>query len=393
MNRKIVIVNQAANYLTVGLANAFHQEFPDLTLMVGSLHCQGEALNQGIKIHKINPWQERPSWKKALSYLIAMARIWTLLWTKYRHHEVLFISAPPMGYLLNLFVINRFSMVIWDLYPDTFKITGMKESNWLYRLWGWMNRHSFRKAFRLFTISDVMADAMSGYVERERIIIHPIWSIFEDNQRIPERENRFITAHNLHGRFIVQYSGNIGLTHNVEILIDIAEKLQQRPDILFQIIGRGPRRPHIERLVMEKKLKNVQFLPFQSDDMFPHSLSAANLGVVMLDSKVSRGSVPSKAYNLMSFGIPSLYVSAPDSQLALYAKRFQHAQCFTAEQIDQIVCFISMLAEDSALQRKMSLSAEMAASHFRPANAQSFVESYISLVPNASDPGNQKLNN
>jgi hypothetical protein len=375
--RKLVIINQAANYLTVGFANAFNKRFDSVSLVVGSLHSQRETLDSDIEVRYINRWHERPAWKKAGSYFLALIWLWWLLWTRYRKHEVLFVSVPPMGYLLNLVTRNRFSMVIWDLYPDTFKITGMKETHPIYRVWAWLNKLSFRRAYRLFTISEVMADAIRQYVDRKRLIIHPIWAIFPENQRVPREDNLFLKEHQLEGKFIVQYSGNIGLTHNVEVLVQIAERLQDHPTILFQIIGRGPRLPFIERLVREKNLCNVQLLPFQSDEMFPHSLSAANLGVVILDPRVSRGSVPSKAYNLMSLGIPSLYVSSPDSQLALYATRFGHAKCFSADQLDQISKFLIELFQNRDLRTKMSAATEQAAVHFRPENAALFANSYF----------------
>ena len=309
--RRLVILNQAANYLTVGFANAFNRRFNSVSLITGSVHVQGEELDSDIGVYKINRWHERPAWKKAGSYLIALIRMWLLLMTRYRNHEVLFVSVPPMGYLLNLVLPHRFSMVIWDIYPDILKINGMTESHPVYWVWAWLNRRSFRKAYRLFTISEVMADALARYVDREALIVQPIWSIFQDNSRIPREQNRFLATQDTGSRFIVQYSGNIGLTHNVDLLVDIAKRLRDREDILVQIIGRGPREPYIRQLVAERGLKNVQMLPFQSDEMFPHSLSAADLGVVMLDERVGRGSVPSKAYNLMSFGIPALYVLAP----------------------------------------------------------------------------------
>src|SRR5690554_728229 len=132
-DRKIVIVNQAVNYLTIGFANAFYQKFENVVLITGSVHTQGEELNASIKIEKINQWHDRPTRKKIVSYLKALFLMWWLLLTKYRRHEVFFVSVPPMGYLLNLFLPNKFSMVIWDVYPDVFKITGMKESHIVYR--------------------------------------------------------------------------------------------------------------------------------------------------------------------------------------------------------------------------------------------------------------------
>lgn len=65
-NRKIVIVNQAVNYLTIGLANAFYEKFEDVTIITGSLHPQGEELNSGIKVKYINKYQERPADRKSV---------------------------------------------------------------------------------------------------------------------------------------------------------------------------------------------------------------------------------------------------------------------------------------------------------------------------------------
>ena len=375
--RRLVIINQAANYLTVGFANAFNRRFDSVTLITGSVHVQGEALDSDIEVRKINRWHGRPAWKKVGSYLIALIRMWWLLITRYREHEVLFVSVPPMGYLLNLFLPHRFSMVIWDIYPDTLKIGGTTESHPVYRIWSGLNRKSFRKAYRIFAISEVMADALSKYVDRERLKVQPIWSIFKENSRIPRERNRFLALHDTGDRFIVQYSGNIGLTHNVDLLVDIAERLQDREDILVQIIGRGPREPYIRQLVAERGLKNVQMLPFQRDEMFPHSLSAADLGVVMLDERVGRGSVPSKAYNLMSFGIPCVYVAGPDSQLARDAEEFGHARCFRSNQVDEIANWIAALASNPDKLKEMGQRAGQAARRFRRDNADRFAGMYL----------------
>ncbi len=384
--RRIVIINQAANYLTVGFANDFAKHADSVTLITGSVHVQGEELSDDVAVDRINRWYESPVKKKAVSYALALGWTWGKLMTKYRDHEVLFVSVPPMGYLLNLVLPHPFSMVIWDVYPDTLKIGGMREDHPVFRAWSALNRRSFRRAHRLFTISEPMAEMLERYVERKKLAVHPIWSIFQENERIPKEDNPFVEAHGLEGKFVVQYSGNVGLTHNVDALVEIAARLKDHPSIVFQIVGRGPRMRHIQRLVEAQGLPNVQTLPFQSDEMFPASLSAADLGVVMLHESVSRGSVPSKAYNLMSFGVPSLYIAGRDSELARYAERFGHAACFTADQIDDVASFIVELADDTERQRAMQANAERAAESFRRTNAMRFVESYFGpALSGASD--------
>lgn len=376
-DRKIVIVNQAVNYLTIGFANAFNQCFSHVALITGGLHIQGEKLDSDVEVCSINKWCERPAWRKSLSYFVALTRTWLLLLTRFRKYEVLFISVPPMAYLLNLVLPHRCSMIIWDVYPDVFKITGMQESHPVYRGWAALNRRSFRRAQCIFTISEPMAESLKSYVSQDRLIVHPIWSIFQENLRVHRTKNTFVDEHGLDGKFIVQYSGNIGVTHNVEVLIDIAELVKDDERILIQIIGRGPRLPTIEAEIRRRNLANVQLLPFQSDAMFPYSLSAADLGVVVLHDSVSRGSVPSKAYNLMSFGIPALYVASSDSELSRYAHEFGNAECFDSQDLESIAAFIRRALVDTEFHADMQRRTEQAAALFRRSNADRFVNSYL----------------
>ncbi len=376
--KKLVILNQAANYLSIGFANAFNQKFDEVVLIAGSIHVQGEDLQPKVKWHKINLWKDAPAIKKLISYLKALFNMWWLLITKYRNYEVVFVSVPPMAYLLNLILPHKFSMIIWDVYPDIFKITGMQDTHPIYKVWAFLNKKSFKKAYRLFTISEKMAELLEQYVNRDKIIVQPIWSIFQENQKIDKQNNKFIKHHDLEHKFIVQYSGNIGLTHNVEVLVDIAELLKNNTQIVFQIIGRGPRKEHLKQLVSEKKLPNCMFLPFQSDEMFPYSLSAADLGVVILDEKTSKGSVPSKSFNLMSYGIPSLYIASEDSQLAYYAKHYNHANLFTKDRIKEASQWIEKLSQNQQQQDKLSQNAVKAAQDFKRENADKFVEKYLS---------------
>lgn len=375
--RKIVIINQAVNYLTIGLANAFQERFNEVSLITGSVHTQGEELATNVKVHYINKWHERPASKKMMSYLLACIRIYWLLATKYRKHEVFFVSIPPMAYLLNIILPNRFSMLIWDVFPDAFKITGMKESHFVYRIWARLNKISFKKAYRVFTIGDKMAEILSQYIEKEKLIVQPIWSIFQNHERIPKTKNKFIKLHNLEDKFIVQYSGNIGLTHKVELMLELAEMLKKEPNILFQIIGRGPRVPMLKRMVEEKNLQNCVFLPFQSDEMFPYSLSAADMGIVILDDLTAKASVPSKSYNLMNLGIPSLYMASADSELHVYAEKYDHAECFSEDNLEEAGKFILALKNDRERWNVLSKNAVDASKNFTRKNADELVENYL----------------
>jgi hypothetical protein len=375
--RSVVIVNQAANYLTIDLANEFSNRFDQVFLITGGIHEQSERLSTNVKIEWINRYKSKNTVVKAWSYLVAYCFILFKLLTRFRKEEVLFVSIPPMSYLLGLFLQNRISILVWDVYPDVMRVAGLSGKSIMYRILSRLNRMVFNRAHKIFTIGEVMSDLLAQYVSQEKIIIQPIWSIFQFNARIGKNENPFIEENRLKGKFIVQYSGNVGLTHRVELLIELADRLKQEEHIFFQIIGKGSRMQVLRKMVDDKRLENCQIMPFQSDDMFPYSLSAADLGVVILDEDASRGSVPSKSYNLMMFGIPALYITAEDSELSNYSRRYKHADSYTETQLDNAAAFIVRLSKSEILWKHYSLNAIRASMDFQRDNARKIVDKYL----------------
>ncbi|MFM2360457.1 MAG: hypothetical protein RLY16_2450 [Bacteroidota bacterium] len=376
-DRKIVIVNQAVNYLTIGIANAFAEQFEEVHLITGNVHTQGEELSSQVTVTKIARYKEASTKEKFISFLKAIFQIGWLLLTKYRKYEVFFVSVPPFGYLTMLLLRNRFSVLIWDVYPDAFKIYNMSDRHPAFRFWKFANKKLFKRAYRLFTIGDKMADLISKYVPRERLCIVPLWTCFEAFEKVPRSENKFVELHELGNKFIVQYSGNVGITHNVEVLVEVARLLKSDEQIAFMIIGKGERVQKIKQMVANYQLDNFKVLPFQSDEMFPFSLSAADMGVVVLDDQISKGSVPSKTYNLMASSMPILYISAADSELAVYAEKYKNGSCFNSNDIEQIAAYIHKLSRDQQLMQTLKNHSLQASANFTRRNADQLVAQYI----------------
>jgi len=377
-DRKIVIINQSVNYLTVDICNAFAKEFGSVNLISGFINEHERPLDPKVGVTYINKMVSNPFKKKLLSYLKASIKIFWLLKTRYRKYEVLFIGlVPPMGYLVNILVSNRTSILIWDVFPDALKITGIKESNLIYKFWVKLNKWSFMKSFKFYTVSETMTKLLSKYIDRDKIIVIPLWSVFTTNSKIEKSNNIFIKEHGLNDKFIVQYSGNIGLAHKVEVVVKLAEMLKDEEHIFFQIIGRGTRVNELKNIVHKKKLYNCQFLPFQTNDMFQYSLSAADLAVVILDDVASLGSVPSKSYNIMSFGIPSLYISSKESELYKYALKYRNGECFNINELNKAADFIKELSIDNKKQEFYSTKALKSSKNFKYINAEKMVEYYL----------------
>jgi glycosyltransferase involved in cell wall biosynthesis len=75
---------------------------------------------------------------------------------------------------------------------------------------------------------------------------------------------------------------------------------------MFQFIGEGAKKSKLRRMARDRKLDNVEFLPYQPLDRRGTMLSAADIGVVCLEGKFTGLSVPSKTYGIMAAGTPIL---------------------------------------------------------------------------------------
>ncbi|RZJ76709.1 MAG: glycosyltransferase WbuB [Flavobacterium sp.] len=378
MRKKIVFINQATGYLTIDIINEFAKGYDDIALIAGSIRVQDIPMDEKVKWSKIVKYDRGNPKKKFLSWFLGTVQIFFLLLFKYRKYEVFYITIPPSAYLLSLVLPNKFSVLVFDVYPDVLQIYNISEKSLIYRSWVKWNKKLFRKAHRVFTIGEGMARLLDAYMNRDNMKVIPLWSGLTKIKPIAKHENQWLIDLGLQDKFIVQYSGNIGYTHNVEILVELAKEFRNNTAIHFLIIGRGERVNHIKELIAKYELKNCTLLPFQPDDVLNYSLAAADLGVVILDEKSAHVSLPSKIYNLQAVAVPMLGISTLDSELNTHLQLFDNGRCFTASDTHGMVAFINEMSGDKNKIKEFSDNSRRAAVNFTIANAKKYYDSYVS---------------
>jgi colanic acid biosynthesis glycosyl transferase WcaI len=198
----------------------------------------------------------------------------------------------------------------------------------------------------------------------------------------PHKADTFKNSHNIRG-FLLIYSGNIGITHPLEILIHALEMLTQSShseDIKALIIGKGSKRVQLEHLVKALQIpETVRFLdPVPYQDL-PAVLSAANLAVVALDSPSSDCSLPSKTFNCLACGTPILALARKNS--ALSSLVLSHNCGFVIEPSPnaplELVSLLRHILQNPLVLHELSLNALSAASLFTPTNADLLADTWL----------------
>lgn len=191
-----------------------------------------------------------------------------------------------------------------DMFPGSAVANGSMPKKWMQKIFYAMQRHAYKKASHITAISeDMKVKLMEQGVPEEKIRVIVNWYDDAAVKEVAWEDNRFVKQESLSPeKFYVQYAGTMGTNFNPDIILDVAERLKDKTDIEFQMIGNGVRRDKFERDATEKGLSNIKFYPLQPQDMVSDVYSACSVCLIPLKRGVIGNSVPSKAALLMACG-------------------------------------------------------------------------------------------
>ncbi len=368
--KSIVLVNQSTGYLTVDVCNAFAKKYDEVKIIAGRVSSYPRSLDPKIEVIPICKYNKSSIAKRLYSWIKGSLQIKKYLKNLDSSVDVLYFTNPPMSYLWADKMKNKFGIVEYDIYPDALR--NVKCPSFIINWWSKRNKQIFKRASGIITLGEGMKEQLTKYCEPEIIKVIHNWGAQNNAQLVNEEDNVFVKKHNLKGKFIVLYSGNIGYTHNVESIIDMAEKLKGNNDIVFVIIGEGGKKETLIKMAKDKSLDNVLFSDYLPSEDVKYSMSCANLGVVTLTKETALVSVPSKTYNLLSYGIPLLNISTPDSELGKIITQTGCGESFEPDDIAGISKYINSCISNKTVYEKYRQSAKKAGKMFTSANADGY---------------------
>lgn len=375
IEKKLVIACQSCGYLIRDIIKAYSATSYAVTLISSQESWDGikRELPEGVRHRKVIAYDKSSTLKRLWTWSVCTLQMGWKILLHHRGEEVLYVSNPPTSPLLPVLLRNKFSVLIWDIYPDVLVSQGVtNDFSFITKWWTKKNKKVFSKAKYVFTISEGMKECLAKYVSAEKIKVVPLWPNGQMH-RVDESENKFVKEQKLEGKFVVMYSGNLGITHRMDVLLDVAQLVHDE-DIVFLIIGEGGKKMMIEERIEKEKIKNVRLLPYQPIDMLPHSLSAADIAVVTLDTSSSQMSVPSKTFNLMAVGAPLMCIASPDSELGNLVRKFDVGVIYSPDEYAEMAKFVIHLNADRQAKNRYRANAIAAAKKFTSENAKMFVD-------------------
>ena len=286
----------------------------------------------------------------AVSYLLA-----TFVYVARSRKEldgIVITTNPPFlglaGRLAKALFGLRYVVIVYDVYPDIASGLGMiRRGGVLFRLWDLVTKSFLRAAERVIVIGRDMRDLIDEKLGTNgpELVIIPNWSDETLVHPIDKAVNPFRSKVADRGDFVVQYSGRMARSHNIEPVLQAAALLGERP-VVFQMIGDGAKKGSLQALSNDLGLQNVQFLAYQPRAELPEVLSAADISVVCLDAAFTGISVPSKAYGIMAAGTAMLALVEEASEIGKVVREYDCGVVLADPSPSELAAVIAALIDD-----------------------------------------------
>ena len=233
-------------------------------------------------------------------------------------------STPPIQGITAALIkkVKRIPFVydLQDIFPDSLVGTGLaNKGGLLWRIGRKIEDFTYRNADKIIVISeDFKKNIIAKGVPEDKIVVIYNWVDQNAVVDVPRSENILFDKYGLNrDYFYLCYSGNIGLTQNMDMLLEVMEELKtEAPDVHLVLIGEGAYKEQVVKKIGGQigndgaihgtVIPNVVMLPFQPYEDISYVFSLGDVGLVISKPGVGANSVPSKTWSIMSASRPVL---------------------------------------------------------------------------------------
>ena len=296
--------------------------------------------------------------RRSLSYLFFM--VMAIVRAPFLPRADVVVSTSPQFFCgLAGYFVSRLKRAPWvleirDLWPESIVSVGAMSASPATRFLEWLEGFAYRRADRIVSVTDSFVERIAAKCGRRDKVVVIKNGVDLDYFRWQE-SSTLARELGLEGRFVAAYIGTHGMAHGLSTILHAAQRLRDRPDIVFLMVGDGADRA---RLLAEKEklgLDNVLIVGQLPKSRMPEiwALSAVSL-ILLRNQPLFETVLPSKMFEAMGASRPIILGVRGESQQLLEASAA--GICIEPENAQQLADAVSTLAGERSRGQALGLA-------------------------------------
>jgi len=248
---------------------------------------------------------------------------------------------------------DLYSVAIKSILARKLSLPGHMIGLWYER----MERAMLQRSDHVVPIADDFSPRLSAWkVPRDKISVVENWASIE-KIRPGTRDNLWRGTQNLGASRVVLYSGTLGLKHNPDLLIAIAQAVSDLSDVQVIVTSEGKYAEELAVKAEALRLRNLRVLPFQPFDVYPDVLATADVLVAMIEPDAASYSVPSKVLSYLCAGRPIILSAASQNLAARIVSRAGAGCVIEPQDTHGLVASVRGYLEDAGARHEAGIAA------------------------------------
>lgn len=280
-----------------------------------------------------------------------------------RRPDVVVGTSPQFFCAVAAYLLSRlkgvpFVFEVRDIWPQSAIELGVLKNRRLIRLIEAIEVHLYTHAVLIVAVAESTREYLLGKgVPPEKIKIIPN-GVDEQYLASASSEPDEVRGQlGLQGKFIVSYIGTHGMSHALDVVLRVAKRFSQDPEVHFLFVGEGAEKENLKRLAENLWLRNVTFLNEQTRQRLLGFYRASDVSLVPLKRlPIFRKVLPSKIFELMGTGCP--VICSVEGEAARLVANAEAGLCIEPESSDALVEAINRLRAEPGLRKQMSTSGQ-----------------------------------
>ncbi|MCI1593393.1 MAG: glycosyltransferase family 4 protein [Heyndrickxia oleronia] len=304
-----------------------------------------ESLNKNNKIFEVDylenikiirlrlPNVNKLSKVSRLRYIISYFVLANIALFKEKNIDIIFtISQPPIlggliGTIGKFIKKSKHIYNIQDFNPEQIEAIRYTNKQFIIKIAKAIDKFSCYYSDAVIVVGNDMRETLKKRFKNINVPVNYVinnWT--NESEIIPLDKSEsciqiFLRENNLQDKFIIMYSGNLGLYYDLENIIKVTKYFKDYYDLAFVFIGEGAVKREMQEYVNKHNIYNVFFLPYQAKEFIKYSLNAADIHLVVNQRGIKGVSVPSKIYGVMAAGKPILGVLEKGSEACMLIEK------------------------------------------------------------------------